>query len=85
MTRSGCRAATRARSRAVRVGLAVGRSSASQAAHAGCGQRTTRSTKMPGVTTTSGSSRRLDDLVHLAIVVLAAVAITGPKLRAVLR
>ena len=53
-----------------------------------CGRRqtTTRSTKMPGVTTTSGSSSPISTTrVTSAIVVAAAVAITGPKLRAVLR
>ncbi len=48
--------------------------------------RTIRWTKMPGVTTASGSSSpRATILCTVAIVVFAAIAITGPKLRAVMR
>ena len=47
---------------------------------------TTRSTKMPGVTTASGSMPPMSTSSRTsATTVAAAVAITGPKLRAVLR
>ena len=48
--------------------------------------RTIRCTKMPGVTMASGSSAPSSTIsLTSAIVILAAIAITGPKLRAVLR
>ena len=47
---------------------------------------TTRSTKIPGVTTASGSIPPMSTTSRTcATTVSAAVAITGPKLRAVLR
>jgi hypothetical protein len=48
--------------------------------------RTTRFTKMPGVTTTSGSSSPSATVSRTcATVILAAAAMIGPKLRAVMR
>src|ERR1017187_5519864 len=47
---------------------------------------TMRCTKMPGVTTASGSSSPSATIwCTVAIVVFAAIAITGPKLRGVIR
>lgn len=58
----------------------------SSAACTACGTSTTRCTKMPGVTICSGSSPpRSTTYETCTMVVLAALAITGPKLRAVLR
>src|SRR5690606_6237522 len=59
---------------------------AAQSAHAAPPVSTTRCTKIPGVTTASGSSSPSGTTsLTWAMVHLAAIAISGPKLRAVLR